>query len=638
MRFYISKNEALEFFSAYLADLKKELERRFQSLATKIFEDYSEQLSGIFDPEPIFDEVMVLKDMTEEFFAKNLLKINAIKESDKIFLQKNIIKVNTLIKKIDSQIEESTFDIFFEEYRNKDFALLGAYRHYSFIEKIKEWGMEIYYCIDKHFKKIDKANSNIRYSKSFGEQLFNVGIGTFQKLYSNNSLKENLKNLFEGYSNRVFKIFAELIYLGYTEDEVLNEVTKLENYIRAKTEPNFYLENFNILDEGYIETFFHYFPNEKNNPLLELYLVLKNKRLNEIQNISTKISNIEYNKSFEIIVDRLFPKFKNKKKTFFINIQLLVNENSRKNIIFILKKVKENLEKDINYRFWGLYGENEDLKLLSNEYPFLNNIEFNNFIEESDEYLKDIFLYKKNLKNIGGVKRNLEDNTSKERNSKLLYIIIPIIIFLILGGFFLYKQFGNKNDYQLQTLTEKTTSYSQPQQEEIKETVVENNNVNKYVPTVEEARYISYKTYYNDNYGYSIDYPDDSYFKILKTYANGIEGETENGIRLENDNGEVLMFLSSNWNPNEENLQEAYNRVIREKPNAPYKFLGKTFFTITYEENGLLIFRKTVYDKDNDKYIYVYVSFPPEYKEYMTPIVEKMANSMKKYNPIVSSI
>ena len=87
MRFYISKNEALEFFSAYLADLKKELERRFQSLATKIFEDYSEQLSGIFDPEPIFDEVMVLKDMTEEFFAKNLLKINAIKESDKIILK-----------------------------------------------------------------------------------------------------------------------------------------------------------------------------------------------------------------------------------------------------------------------------------------------------------------------------------------------------------------------------------------------------------------------------------------------------------------------------------------------------------------------------------------------------------------------
>ena len=624
MRFYMSKNEALEYFSVYLVDLKKELERRFQPLATKIFEDYSEQLSGKFDYEPIFDEIMVLKDMTEEFFAKNLLKINAIKESDKIFLEKNIIKVNTLIKKVDNKIGESTFDSFFEKYGNKDFALLGAYRHYSFTEKIKEWIMEIYYCIDKHFKKIDKANSTIRYSRGFGETLFNVGIGSFQKFYSNNSLKENLKYLFNDYSNRVFKIFSELIYLGYTEDGVLTEVTKLENYRRAKTEPNFYLENFNILDESYIETFFHYFPNEKNNALLELYLALKNKRLNEIQNISTKISNIEYNKSFEIIVDRLFPKFKNKKKTFFINIQLLVNENSRKNIIFILKKVKENLEKDINYKFWGLYGENEDLKLLSNEYPFLNNIEFNNFIEESDEYLKDIFLYKKNLKNIDGVKRNLEDNTSKERNSKLLYIIIPIIIFLILGGFFLYKQFGNKNDYQLQTLTEKTTSYSQPQQEEIKETVVENNNVNKYVPTVEEGQNIKYNTYYNDRFGFSIDYPIDNYFQFLPDSANG------DGKSMSNSNGEIYISFSAMWNSMEESLQEAYNNAVREKPNATYKFLGKTFFTITYEENGLLIFRKTVYDKVNDKYVYLYISFPPEYKEYMTPIVERMANSMKK--------
>ena len=70
--------------------------------------------------------------------------------------------------------------------------------------------------------------------------------------------------------------------------------------------------------------------------------------------------------------------------------------------------------------------------------------------------------------------------------------------------------------------------------------------------------------------------------------------------------------------------------IIKNIPIAPYKFLGKTFFTITYEENGLLVFRKTVYDRVNDGYIYLYVSFPPEYKEYMTPIVEKMANSIKK--------
>ena len=128
--------------------------------------------------------------------------------------------------------------------------------------------------------------------------------------------------------------------------------------------------------------------------------------------------------------------------------------------------------------------------------------------------------------------------------------------------------------------------------------------------------------YYNDYYDYLIDYPDDEYFEITKTY--------EDGMKLQNDNGEVLISLTSNWNPNGESLQQAYDKAVREKPNAAYKFLGKTFFTITYEDNGILVFRKTMYDKDTNKYVYLYVSFPPEYKDYMTPIVERMANSMKK--------
>ena len=115
---------------------------------------------------------------------------------------------------------------------------------------------------------------------------------------------------------------------------------------------------------------------------------------------------------------------------------------------------------------------------------------------------------------------------------------------------------------------------------------------------------------------------DDEYFEVTKTY--------EDGVKWQNDNGEILISLTSNWNPNGESLQKAYDKAVREKPNATYKFLGKTFFTITYEDNGLLIFRKTMYDKSSNKYVYLYVSFPPEYKPYMTPIVERMANSMKK--------
>ena len=225
-------------------------------------------------------------------------------------------------------------------------------------------------------------------------------------------------------------------------------------------------------------------------------------------------------------------------------------------------------------------------------------------------------------KNFNVIDSNQNEN-SEIKSNKSLYVIIMIliIVILILGGFFIYKEFGNKNEYQ-EFYTKNTTSYSQSQQEETKESKVENNNINQYIPTVEDARYINYNTYYNDYYDYSIDYPDDDYFQISKTY--------EDGMRLQNGNGEIIISLTSNWNPNGESLQQAYDKAVREKPNAPYKFLGKTFFTITYEENGILIFRKTMYDKSTNKYVYLYVSFPPEYKDYMTPIVERMANSMKK--------
>ena len=375
-----------------------------------------------------------------------------------------------------------------------------------------------------------------------------------------------------------------------------------------ETDPDFYLENCDVLNEENIKIFLNRFPNEKNNVLLEAFIALKNKNINQIKNLSSRIENIIYNQSFEIIANRLFPNFKNKKQSFFSNIKLLLNEESRNDMLLLLRKVKENLERNSNYQFWGLNSENQDLKLLSNEYYFLLDNKLDNFIRESDIYLGKIFQYKEELKG----------KKTKNSNKKITYIFL-LILSIAFGLYFLLKNNTEKEN----SITD-STSYSQPQaqQEVVESTVVENNNVNEYIPTVEDARYINYKTYYNDYYDYSIDYPDDEYFQISKTY--------EGGMKLQNDNGEVLISLTSNWNPNGEDLKQAYDKAVREKPNAVYKFLGKTFFTITYEDNGLLIFRKTMYDKSTNKYVYLYVSFLPEYKEYMTPIIERMANSMKK--------
>ena len=209
---------------------------------------------------------------------------------------------------------------------------------------------------------------------------------------------------------------------------------------------------------------------------------------------------------------------------------------------------------------------------------------------------------------------------SRDNGNKKLLLLIPIMLLVLITIlYFVFSKFNNNSSQEIPV--EKSTDISQDQQE-VKPVIAENNNVNNYVPTAEDARSINYRTYYNDYYDYSIDYPDDEYFEVTKTY--------EDGVKWQNDNGEILISLTSNWNPNGESLQQAYDKAVREKPNATYKFLGKTFFTITYEDNGLLIFRKTMYDKSSNKYVYLYVSFPPEYKPYMTPIVERMANSMKK--------
>ena len=432
---------------------------------------------------------------------------------------------------------------------------------------------------------------------------------------------EILKKLAEDQYKRINEAYTYLKE-NYGQNQSQNSSEKKYNYqkkSRMETDPDFYLENCDILNEENIKIFLNRFPYEKNNILLEAFLALKNKNLNQLRNLSPRIENIVYNQSFEIIVNRLFPNFKNKKQSFFTNIKLLLNENSRNNMLIFLQKVKENLLKNDNYSFWGLNSENQDFKLLSNEYYFLLDNKLDSFIRESDSYLGEIFQFKEELKR----KKSSEANNvtaSNNFNKKSVYILF-IILLVIAGLYFLF--FKDKNENQ-EVSTQSTTSYSQPQpqQEEVKTTVVENNNVNNYIPTVEDARYVNYRTYYNDYYDYSIDYPDDEYFQISKTY--------EDGMKLQNNNGEVIISLTSNWNPNGESLQQAYDKAVREKPNAPYKFLGKTFFTITYEDNGLLIFRKTMYDKDTNKYVYLYVSFPPEYKDYMTPIVERMANSMKK--------
>ena len=472
--------------------------------------------------------------------------------------------------------------------------------------------------------------------------------GIHRRYYENGNL-ELESNYKDGRKDGLYKKYYE------------NGQLKFENY--RKDGKKCFGKNFEYLkknNQEIVKISYHIYENKNNeivyqedyqNNTLNLiirknYLVLNGERIclsQKMRNNTKELQSI--NDNIKLKVNGNFIKLD---KGYYKNICSYEDiigkiEIFNKEIFFEREFIREGKLNGLKVLYKKNNGTKEyiNIELYENDIKIEDNLENRKRLlaayimsdEEKEEWINIPFITDKNYNDID-IESNINfgnNNSSdfKEIGNKLLYIVIPIIIFLILIGFFVYKQFEDDKDYRPQISKEKTTFYSQPQQYEIKQNVIENNNLNEYIPTAEDAKYISYRTYYNDNYGYSIDYPDDSYFKISANYENGIE--------LKNNNGKVVISVNSVYDDYGEDLQEAYDRVVRERPNAPYKFLGKTFFTITYQENGLLIFRKTVYNKDTGKYIYLYVSFPPEYKEYMTQIVEKIANSMKKYNPTISN-
>ena len=523
----------------------------------------------------------------------------------------------------------------------------------------KKYGLCRYYNEDgkisreENYKNGEKCGLCKKYYKdgkiSREENYKNGKLDGLQRIYYENSQLKSENNYKNGGEDGICKSYYE------------NGQLKFENY--RKDGKKCFGKNFEYLkknNQEIVKISYHIYENKNNeivyqedyqNNTLNLiirknYLVLNGERIclsQKMRNNTKELQSI--NDNIKLKVNGNFIKLD---KGYYKNICSYEDiigkiEIFNKEIFFEREFIREGKLNGLKVLYKKNNGTKEyiNIELYENDIKIEDNLENRKRLlaayimsdEEKEEWINIPFITDKNYNDID-IESNINfgnNNSSdfKEIGNKLLYIVIPIIIFLILIGFFVYKQFEDDKDYRPQISKEKTTFYSQPQQYEIKQNVIENNNLNEYIPTAEDAKYISYRTYYNDNYGYSIDYPDDSYFKISANYENGIE--------LKNNNGKVVISVNSVYDDYGEDLQEAYDRVVRERPNAPYKFLGKTFFTITYQENGLLIFRKTVYNKDTGKYIYLYVSFPPEYKEYMTQIVEKIANSMKKYNPTISN-
>ena len=509
------------------------------------------------------------------------------------------------------------------------------------------------------FEKKNLCATSYRDEEAYRKEYYNNGVLRFEYKYTYKTEKKS----------GIKKIYCENGNLNREEHYKEGETILLKEYNEnGKLKIEEYYKN----GETYLYKLYEYsIENEKE--IIKIYTsisiyelpgicgkVFQEDFINTSQNITTRRNYLNINEKRFCLSEKLIDN-KKELQTINDNIKLKVNNHYvdldkkyYKTIYFYEDIIAEieisNKEIFLEREFIRdgklnglkvLYKKNNETKEYINAQLYENNIKIEDSIENRRRLLEPYIMSEEEkeewinipfIENPNYISKNSNENIEnlETSNNKALYIILPIIGVLVLGVILYFTFFKENNNYQ-EVSTQSATSYPQQQvqQEVATQSTIENNNVNSYIPTVEDARYINYNTYYNDYYDYSIDYPDDDYFQISKTY--------EDGMRLQNDNGEVLISLTSNWNPNGESLQQAYDKAVREKPNAPYKFLGKTFFTITYEDNGILIFRKTMYDKSTNKYVYLYVSFPPEYKDYMTPIVERMANSMKKSISNVSS-
>jgi hypothetical protein len=135
---------------------------------------------------------------------------------------------------------------------------------------------------------------------------------------------------------------------------------------------------------------------------------------------------------------------------------------------------------------------------------------------------------------------------------------------------------------------------------------------------------VTYRTYQNARYNFSIAYPS-----TLKP-----EGESDNGdgqtFRSRDDS--VLMRAWGSQNISNESLRAAYQSAISDIEsidggNATYKFLGRNFFVVSGLRGGKVIYQKTLMRGDVFKTFLI--EYPVAMQSTYDPITARVARSFK---------
>lgn len=158
-----------------------------------------------------------------------------------------------------------------------------------------------------------------------------------------------------------------------------------------------------------------------------------------------------------------------------------------------------------------------------------------------------------------------------------------------------------------------------------KTSTVPNDNLSneKKAIYMQSSENIQYETYNNPRFNFSVDYPT-KYFEFLPDSANG-DGKS----MISEDSGVYLSF-SAVYNVLDTTIEEEYQKELESIDTVEYKNLGNKSYSLSYYgEHGEIVFVKKTYDEIDNKYITLYFKYDEKYKNFMTPIINKMTNSVK---------
>ena len=116
--------------------------------------------------------------------------------------------------------------------------------------------------------------------------------------------------------------------------------------------------------------------------------------------------------------------------------------------------------------------------------------------------------------------------------------------------------------------------------------------------------------------------------------VNGLE-DTENiKESFKNDNLNYNEFIKKYYNgkfpKNINALKYEYNKTLFiYGENVAYNTIGKDFYVVSYIEDNKIIYRKVIYNKDENSYAICEASYLPKDKKFMDNIVNEMVKSFK---------